>query len=359
MKTLVRCLVTLMAITVGCQAGLALAEDFYWASSTDQTANAAGAEKTAGQGQSAWSSCCPDQSCDACSPCVGGLGCEAEPAFGIVGAAGLDSFRNIADKTQSNFGEVTSLNAGLLIPGAEDFGLGWQSGISYGVYDFDGRITGGDDPARTQQQVFVTTGFYRKAGCDQRVSFGLVYDWMLNNEWGYYGRTPTLGQWRGQIEYAVTECNGVGVWGAQRDLGSRQVDRPYTYENRAISQLNVFWHHKFACTAADSWLWFGIPDHGRMNQTPEGGGSLGDWTIGAAVQVPLSDRLAVYANGSYMHPSAAAGYYASIDNTYDLSVGVAWYFGGHARSCSLFGKGFIPYMPLANNSNFLVEQHVH
>ena len=229
----------------------------------------------------------------------------------------------------SNFGLVTGLNAGVPIPGLRDYGFGWQVGMSYGVYDFDGRVRRrGRIRGIAQQQTFVTTGFFRKAQCDQRLSFGIVYDWMYNTEWGIVGNDPTLGQWRGQIEYAVSGCNGVGLWGAKRDLGSVQSGRQtFTVEDRALSQVNLFWHHKF-CSGADSWLWFGLPDHGRY----DGDKSFADWMIGVNVQVPLSDRLALYANASYLHPSAAAGADAAVEQGYDVSMGVMWYFGGHARS---------------------------
>ena len=369
MKTFVRHAVTLLAITVACQAGLALAEDYYWVSGGDQTATPVGNEKVAGQGQSGCSSCCPapcgpEQPCGACDSCCGNLGCETDSRFGIVGSFGLDSFKGIADSDwPGNFGAVTGVNTGVLLPGAEEYGLGWQTGISYGIYDFDGRTTG-DDPSHSQQQVFVTTGFYRKAKCDQRLSFGLVYDWMYNTDWGVYSTNPTLGQWRGQIEYALNDCNGIGVWGTKNDLGSSQVTgavAPFTVENRAISQVNLFWHHKFACTCADSLLWMGMTDRKRLDQsaTSVGGGSLGEWTIGASVQVPLSERLALYANGSYMHPSATASGLANTEASYDVGMGVAWYFGCHARNCGLFGRPATPYMPLANNGNFLVDQYGH
>jgi hypothetical protein len=362
MKTFVRYAVALLAITVTCQAGLALAEDYYWVGSGDQTAAPTAAEKAApAQPQSASNTCCPppcgcEQSCDPCDGCGCRMGCDQCPPVGLVGSFGLDSFKGIADGGASNFGAVTTLNVGVPIPGLRDYGLGWQTGISYGVYDFDGRITG-TDTARSQQQTFVTTGFFRKANCDQRLSFGLVYDWMCNSEWGVYGNDPMLGQWRGQIEYAVTDCNGMGLWFAKRDLGSVQRplrDSDLTVSNRAISQVNLFWHHKFACTCADSWLWVGIPDQGRYDDD----GSLGNWTIGASVQVPLSQRSALYANGSYMHPSASASPDANIEAGWDVGFGVAWYFGGNARSCALNGKCWVPYMPVANNTNFLVEQGV-
>ena len=58
------------------------------------------------------------------------------------------------------------------------------------------------------------------------------------------------------------------------------------------------------------------------------------------------------------HPSASASPDANIEAGWDVSFGVAWYFGGNARSCALNGKCWVPYMPVANNTNFLVEQGV-
>ena len=366
MKTFVRHAVTLLAITVACQAGLALAEDYYWVSSGDQATTPAGTEKAApAQVQSTCDPCAPvasgcEQSCGSCDSCCCRLGCEEEcERVGIVGFAGLDSFKGIADgQFQSNFGAVTGVNIGLLMPGLDEYGFGWQTGLSYGVYDLDGRSSTFVDRAKSQTQLFVTTGLFHKAKCDQRVSFGLVYDWMFNDQWGEYGNNPTLGQWRGQIEYAVSGCNAFGVWGTARDLGARQavvildVGRGIVAD-RAISQANLFWHHKF-CSGADSYVWLGIPDHGRIN----GDGSLIDWTFGASVQVPLSQRLALYANGAYFHPSAAAGDAAAVDGGYNVGMGVVWYFGGNARSHAINGKCATPYMPVANNSSFLVDQGV-
>jgi hypothetical protein len=217
------------------------------------------------------------------------------------------------------------------------------------------------DPARSQEQVFVTTGFFHKAKCGQRVSFGLVYDWMFNREWGEFGNHPTLGQWRGQIEYAVSGCNAIGFWGCARDLGSVQtvsimpmmmMSDHIIVTDRAISQANLFWRHKFCC-GGDSYLWFGIPDHGRIN----GDGSLLDWTVGVGLQAPLTERLAMYANAAYFHPSAAAGLDATVDGGWNIGMGLVWYIGGGARSHAINGKCATPYMPVANNSNFLVDQN--
>jgi len=366
MKTFVRHAVTLLAITVLCQAGLALAENYYG----DQTTAPAGVEKAApAQGHSTCDPCAPaacgcEQSCESCDSCYCHLGCEEGcERLGIVGFAGLDSFKGIADGArQGNLGTVSGINVGLLLPGLGEYGFGWQTGLSYGLYDFDGRSSTFDDSARSQQQIFVTTGFFRKAKCDQRISFGLVYDWMLNEQWGEYGVHPTLGQWRGQVEYALSGCNAIGLWACVRDLGAWQRvpfspgefpnERYETVTNRAINQASLFWHHKF-CSGADSYLWLGIPDRGRLF----GDGSLFDWTVGASVQMPLTQRLALYANGAYYRPSGPAGGTAAIESGYDVGMGVVWYFGGGAQSHAINGKCAVPYMPVANNSNFLAEQN--
>jgi hypothetical protein len=362
MKTVVRYTVALLAIGAMCQASFVLADEYYRVPGGFQAASLATNQTAVEQGQPVGDSycptpCCPEEACGACCGC--NLGCDNCPPWGIVGSVGFDSFKGISDYLfPSNFGVVTGLNAGAPIPGLREYGFGWQTGVSYGVYDFDGRVpfVAGESTTHSQTQTFVTTGFFRKAHDDQRLSFGIVYDWMFNSEWGITGNDPILGQWRGQIEFAFNGCNAIGFWGCQRDLGSVQQvgigEGALTIDDRAISQANLFWHHKF-CLGADSWFWFGVPDHGRL----DGDKSLADWTIGVTLQAPLSDRLAVYGNASYLHPSAAAGATGAVEQGYDVSMGIAWYFGGNARSNAVNGKCWTPYLPVANNSTFLVEQN--
>jgi hypothetical protein len=342
MKTFVRQAAALLAITVACQAGLAWAEDAYWVSDSGPSAIPTGNEKVTSQGQS----CCPT-----CGPTVCGNEC-GESGLSLVGLAGFDAFKGISDGSYpSNFGVLTGLNAGVPLFALGEYGFGWQIGLSYGVYDIDGRYTA--NQASSQQQTFITTGFYRKAGEDRQLSFGLVYDWMVNENWGVYATTPTLGQWRAQVEWAVSDCNAFGMWGCVRDNVSRQLYlRQTLVASRAVSQANFFWHHEFCCTKADSYLWTGCTQNDRLN----GDGSLSDWVIGASVEVPLSSRLALYANAQYVHPTAAASTTAAVEDCYNVGMGIVWYFGGHACDRSITNK-YGPYMPVANNSTFLVDQN--
>jgi hypothetical protein len=289
------------------------------------------------------------------------MGCENCPPYCVTASFGLDSFKGTSDGSwEDNFGAVMGINSAMPVPGLSEYGIGWQLGMSYGVYDLDGWGEGGDVSSPTcQQQTFVTTGFFHKANCNQHLSFGVVYDWMINTEWGEYGTHPTLGQWRGQVEYAVSCNNAFGFWGCVRDREAVQTFQYAgqtlptigTITNRGVSQVNLFWHHKF-CQGADSYLYVGVPQQDRL----DGDGSLGCLTLGASAQVPLTDRLALYVNGSYLRPSSAAGGSAAVDQGYDVSIGVKWYFGGHAATHAINGGCWQPYMPVGNNSNFLVDQ---
>ena len=320
------------------------ADDYYnWASSNDQSATAVANEKVTTPAQSSCTNC--EQLCNT-NCCESGLA--------IVGFAGFDAFKGVSDfNYNDNFGVVTGLNASVPLFGLSEYGFGWQLGMSYGIYDFDGRDT--YNTASSQEQTFITTGFFRKARCDEHLSFGLVYDWMVNTDWGVFANDPTLGQWRGQVEWATSDCNAYGVRGAVRDNTSRErvLSNTFLVSNRAVSHAEGFWRHEFECTKAESFLWAGLTQNDRLS----GDGSLSDWLIGASVEVPLSDRISLYANAQYVHPTAAAGPDASIDSCYDIGMGITVYFGGcccncnHSTHCA---NG--PYLPVANNSTFLVDQ---
>jgi hypothetical protein len=347
METFIKRALMLLTVTAAFQAGFALAEDVKWVSVNDQTTTLVSDNQSTSKEQPQCASCYDEGSCGGCGS---SLGCDGCPGYGVVGVFGFDSFKGISDSNYpSNYGVVTGLNAAM--PVSRDYGIGWQLGMTYGVYDVDGRTVSHDN-AQSQQQTFITTGFFHKANECQRLSYGLVYDWMLNNNWGVFGNSPTMGQCRGQVEWAYNGCNAFGVYGCLRDLYSTHYLNAYPIINRPISQGNLFWHHKFE-SAADSYLWVGIPERERLSHQ----GSLGDWIVGANIQVPFTSSLALSGNVQYMHPSASAGATASQEAAWDIGVGVVWYIGRNAVSHSINGKCWTPYMPVANNSTFLVDQN--
>jgi hypothetical protein len=286
--------------------------------------------------------------------CDGGAPtCEQHPRLGVVGLLGFDSFHGFSDGDyQSKFGAVTGVNAGGPLPGLAQYGVGWQVGSTFGIYDWDGRASGFHDSS-SMQQVFMTAGLFRKPA-EGRLSLGVVYDWMLANDWGTFAVAPTLGQWRAQAEYAFSDRNSVGVFGTihERSHSQRAFGTAVTIENSTVDQIDLFWHHKYCC-GADSWLWVGVPDHTKL----EAHGSLGEFILGGNVQIPLSAQIALYGNMQYMRPTASAGDDASRLQTYDIGVGIIWYPGRNAHTATVNGRCWTPYMPVANNASFLVDQN--
>jgi hypothetical protein len=253
---------------------------------------------------------------------------------------------------QSNNGMSTGFNYGTWLPGLKDYGIGFQFGASYGIYDWNGRGSYNDN-FYAQQQIFITSGFFHKADSNSRLSVGLAYDWMVNDNFGIAASDGTLGQWRSQVGYALNPHNEVGVWAAVRDRTFTQdsLFGPLTY--RGVDQCNLFWHHKYA-QGTDSYLWFGFPDHTKLG----GDGSLGDFIIGGSFNVPISDHVALYSNVQYMHPSSSPGLVAAMEDTWNIGFGIAFYPGRNARTCTVSGSRWTPLLNVANNGTFMVDSNI-
>ena len=119
---------------------------------------------------------------------------------------GLDSWRGVINgSTPSNYGFLTGANGAAPLPWLSEYGFGVQAGGSYGVYNVDGKAvtTGVAVPTAATQQVFLTTGIFRRADSDVPIAVGFVHDWMLSTNLGAFGNSPTLGQWRAQVGYAL------------------------------------------------------------------------------------------------------------------------------------------------------------
>jgi hypothetical protein len=311
--------------------------------------------------------------CDNCGQCA----CECPPQrcwnppfadpcpeWGLYGFSAIDSFRGLADGTfQNNNGVVTGVNLASAVPWFDRYGIGWQAGGSFAGYDFSGRTSNPPNNS-AQTQGFATLGFFRRADADCPISVGFVYDAMINHNFGVWAQSPFLSQFRGQVAYALSASNEIGVWGTIRDHGSTQTTGGVPVSYRAYDQGNLFWHHKYACGGADSWLYVGMPQRNRLGQNdaaPGGGtGSLGSFIVGGNVIVPITNYCSLYSNAMYMKPSARAGVnFAGVDAAsqefWNISFGIAFYPGASARSSTVAGRKWMPYMPVANNGSFMVD----
>jgi hypothetical protein len=285
------------------------------------------------------------------------LSCEDCPRQGVVALLGYEAFRGHPDGGWGNYGIHAGFNIGTHLGSFSDWtGIGLQIGGTTGVYDWSGTDYRMQNQDRAETQGFITYGLFRKARPGSQWSAALVQDVMLNHTFSVFGEDPTMYQWRGQLGYASSPWNEVGVWGAWRGEGdTRVVDffGPTTW--RPINQLNVYWHHKWSfdggLPAADTWIWLGVPERDRLS----GDGSLGDYLAGARAECPLSDFVALYTLVTYMHPSATAGPVAAREEAWSFVVGLSFFPAHNARSDTVAGQCWMPQLPIASNGYFLVD----
>lgn len=267
--------------------------------------------------------------------------CAGLSYFGEVNVA-YDDFRGIPDGTwNGNTGALIGANFG-----ASLFDLfGVQAGGSYGVYDWQGRGPVAEhDSNGVQQQGFLTAGIFRRAPCLSGVQGALAFDLMLNKNFGVFALNPSIGQFRFQGGYLFRGCNEFGFWGTYAVHTSH---RPvYQIEDtfRAISQINLFWRHIFT-NCAEAIVWGGLPYEKSLMFPHQ---RAGRYIVGGAVRAPLTERLNVEAHGVYMGPS---GNREKRFHNYDanICIGLSYSFGSRGAKMAR------PYLPVANNSNFLVD----
>jgi len=292
------------------------------------------------------SECPPQGACDL--PAV----CDECPHHGLLGFVSYDSFRGIADDSWQNNGIVVGFNYGTRLGVVSDWtGIGFQIGASVGVFDWSGTDYRPVSNA-AETQGFLTYGFFRRANETSNWTAALVQDTMYNNNFGVFGQNPTMSQMRGWLGYCTSAWNEFGIWGTWRGWGQTIVVPsvgPTTWQ--PVQQLNVFWHHKWQAFGPDTWFWVGRPEQSRLTRD----GSLGDYLAGAAATAPLSERVSIFALATYMHPSAGAGVDGSHDESWNFTIGLAFYPRPNARASTVAGRCWMPFLPVANNGYFLVD----
>lgn len=270
------------------------------------------------------------------------FGFNCPPVAGDAGVA-YDFFRSIPEGDwEGNTGIYVGFNAGAATPCQ---GIDFQLGSSYGIYDWAGRLSA--PTHKVQQQVFVTTGFSRRTPCASGFNAGLVFDWMWNSGLGVFASNADFGQLRLQAGYQVAQYNEFGLWGTLDLYRAHTRSGAISLTYRGLSQINAYWKHLFQ-NSAETIVWAGVPYKSSLSS---GTGRAGIVTLGAAFRAPLCGRFSVEGRGSYMAPhSPTSGlnsrYYAA-----NVCIELKYAFGDQCAPSA-------PYMPLANNSNFLTDTNV-
>jgi hypothetical protein len=275
-----------------------------------------------------------------------------EPLWGLQTFVSYDTWKGISDGGWQNNGINVGANFGMCLgEWGRQTGVGFQIGGSEMVADWSGTDYG----SVVETQGFITYGLFRRPTETTGWTAGLVQDWMLNDHFGEYAQDPTLSQLRGQLGYAWSATNEIGLSGAVRLLGgTRDVSGVGTTTWRPIDQLNLYWHHKWSF-GADTTIWVGIPEQDQLG----GSGSLGEYIAGASANVPLNHRWSLFTLITYMHPSSRPSMDGSEEEAWNFTIGVSLTWGRETCSETVAGHAWMPLMPLANNGYFFVDTNRH
>lgn len=271
--------------------------------------------------------------CDECNDgCRGGILDNTEI---FVGG---DAYQSVGDlEFGNNFGVRSGFNSGF---GLGDSGIRGQFGVSYGLYDWKGD-TFADE---VHQQFFLTTGVYKRGDiCNgDRISWALVFDEYVGENYGAAAESIQLGQLRGLIGYALSDVNEVGVWGA---AGVQQASYfAGTAQLTPMDQVNFYWKHNWVYGAqTTAYL-------GAINRD-----DLGEWVFGLNFRAPMSDYVGVFGGFTYASPSAAPGFGGTVEEAWFVTAGISIFPGGKAASCSVQGPEGMPLIDVANNGSFLIS----
>lgn len=250
---------------------------------------------------------------------------------------GLEASRQPQDLgINANFGAALSANLGLpLLPSA---GIGLQLGTGVNPSRAGVKVLNEVEGTNSRTQWFNTIGLFRRSD-DWYV--GAAYDCQYTD----YYTMIFAGQLRGEVGYAVGDNDTVGLWGTWSMHGDEVHILDTDFQIRPISQINVFWNHRWP-TLAETRVWLGasgqhgtdivlIPDDHRTDPA---------LTFGLQVFVPLSERLVLFGQGNFVTPSDTG--------TLDAYLGFAYLFGGVDGHRT---RRYAPVLPVVNNPTFALD----
>jgi len=264
--------------------------------------------------------------------------------------AGAEAFATKADDQFSNqFGATGGVNTAL---GWNGCPLRLQMGARLGVYDFYGREgTGGtgSNPGQSQERVYVTTGFFKRSQvqCGDPWSYGLVWDYVSDSNFGEEDSAIDLHQLRTRFGYALNCRNEVGFWGTFH-LDGNWITSDLTPGGfarvQAQNQYNAFWKH--------AW------DYGATTELTLGfAEEPGDLVLGVTGQSPLNERVAMYGGFHYIVPTTTPGdadVNAYSEQAWAVSFGLTYYFGRKACAKDVSGYCDLPLFDVADALTFPV-----
>ncbi|MEM0926335.1 MAG: DUF6666 family protein, partial [Planctomycetota bacterium] len=202
-------------------------------------------------------------------------------------------------------------------------------------------LSGAGFTDESRQQVFLTSGFFRKV--DYGLQFGLVLDYQYED---WYFRSDLI-QLRGELSWVTRQQH---VWGLKFAAGVDD-DTALTSVMNAAGQTI---RNDIALEATTQYRLF-------HRQHLTGGGlfeGFAGWTenedglLGVELDLPIHPKLAWNTSATYLIPSEGTAQAGHTQEAWNLMIGITYRPGG-LRCGSRYSR---PLFKVADNGSFLVDR---
>jgi hypothetical protein len=252
---------------------------------------------------------------------------------------GLDGSKQPQDfGINAQFGGRASVN--WAVPLVESWGLGAQIGTAIDATGDAVQVVQRIEGSTGRTQSYTTVGIFQRT--DFGLFWGLAYDFLRED---YYDRF-SLGQWRFNVGYQVSPRSTIGVWSAISANSDSGTFGAIPITLVPITQTNAYYKYLWR-NGVQTTFWGGLAnEHGQVNAV------LGDlrelhntFVFGSEMQVPLTERLALFGQGNFITPASSG--------TVDAYLGFVFYPHGGARQNTQ--SRFAPVQTVAAPTNFAVN----
>ena len=278
------------------------------------------------------SGCCDGGGCDQCS-----VPCPLLPWENLELLSGVQGFTGPANRGETgSFGFHAGFNWGTPLPIGS---LGGQIGVEWVSSNYSGAEFSGSQ----RNQVFLTAGLFRRV--DVGLQGGLVVDYM-RDDWYL---DLDLSQLRGEVSWVFPNCHELGVWftTSTRDNSTQAVifedidNRIVLNETYETNDLFTFFYRRR------------FNDFGGEGRVFAGFSGQSDGVIGADMRLPITHRLAIRTDFTYLIPESNNDALDHRAEGWNVGISLIWHLGPPSVGCDSYYR---PLLNVANNGNFLLRR---
>jgi len=279
--------------------------------------------------------CAPCWTPGSCMGCLYGALSECKHKFTV--SSGVQGFKGPVNRGgDGSFGFHEGINFALPLSPCQQ--LGWQIGFE-GVHSNFHRTdfvdnSFGDSTNDGRDQLFLTTGFYRRTQCG--LQFGAAWDYLYES----WDLNFDVGQIRGQLSWITPWCHEVGFLVSTDTTNDSVADLEGT--SRTIETTDYYsFFYKYSASC------------GGFGRIFAGWTQDSNGLIGVDMELPVMHHWGVLSEFSYLVPDDGSTSQGSQREAWNVGVSIVWYPGGNARATNCCTTR--PMFRVANNGSLFTN----